>query len=300
MARAAATTKARASARSTRSRALPALPPPPFRSVQLAALVATAAAVGSVAATFMVAARLVRRPIREVTRAALAMAAGDLGGRARVRGDDEITTLADALNRLAGDLSETIGTLREERDLLAGILDGMVEGVLVVDAQDRVILANRALRVLSMAFEDARGKLVLEAIRNAALKEALDAAHEESAGTAVRMQATAESLSDVQAAADEAATLNVQLTVVNLTGAELDTSPISADVPYEVVVPGGGSDIDEVEQVLQAVEDRPEVTRLVVGVRKRSPIGKAVLGSIAQRLILESTVPVLSVKLSDS
>jgi nucleotide-binding universal stress UspA family protein len=48
--------------------------------------------------------------------------------------------------------------------------------------------------------------------------------------------------------------------------------------------------------VLQVIEDRPEITRLVVGVRKRSPVGKAVLGSIPQRLILEATVPVLSVK----
>ena len=116
----------------------------------------------------------------------------------------------------------------------------------------------------------------------------------------VAVTGTPEGQAALEAAANEAATLNVQLTVVNLTGAELDTSPISADVPYEVVVPGGGSDIDEVEQVLQAVEDRPEVTRLVVGVRKRSPIGKAVLGSIAQRLILEATVPVLSVKTTDA
>jgi nucleotide-binding universal stress UspA family protein len=104
----------------------------------------------------------------------------------------------------------------------------------------------------------------------------------------------------LEAAANEASHLNVQLTVVNLTGSELDTSGISADVPYEVVVPTGGSDVDEVEQVLQAIEERSEVTRLVVGVRKRSPIGKAVLGSIAQRLILEATVPVLSVKVSDA
>jgi len=104
----------------------------------------------------------------------------------------------------------------------------------------------------------------------------------------------------LEAAANEAASLNVQLTAINLTGADLDTSGISADVPYEVVLPRGGSDIDEVEQVLQAIEERPEVTRLVVGVRKRSPIGKAVLGSIAQRLILEATVPVLSVKVTDT
>jgi two-component system, OmpR family, phosphate regulon sensor histidine kinase PhoR len=149
-----------------------------FRSptLRLEGLIATGAAVGGAVATFTVAVRLVRRPIREVTRAALSMATGDLYDRARVRGDDEIATLADALNRLAGDLSETIATLRGERDLLAGILDGMVEGVLVVDAHDRIVLANRALQGLTMAFEDAIGKLVLEVIRNATLKEALDAA----------------------------------------------------------------------------------------------------------------------------
>jgi nucleotide-binding universal stress UspA family protein len=104
----------------------------------------------------------------------------------------------------------------------------------------------------------------------------------------------------LEAAANEAASLNVQLTAVNLTGGDLDTSLLADGVPVEVILPTGGADIDQVEQVLQAIEERPEVTRLVVGVRKRSPIGKAVLGSIAQRLILEATVPVLSVKTSDA
>jgi nucleotide-binding universal stress UspA family protein len=104
----------------------------------------------------------------------------------------------------------------------------------------------------------------------------------------------------LEAAANEAASLNVPLTAVNLTSGDLDTSMLADGVPVEVVLPDGGSDVDEVEQVLQAIESRPEVTRLVVGVRKRSPIGKAVLGSIAQRLILESSVPVLSVKTTDA
>ena len=38
----------------------------------------------------------------------------------------------------------------------------------------------------------------------------------------------------------------------------------------------------------------PEV--LVIGARRRSPVGKALLGSVAQHLILEATVPVLVVK----
>jgi hypothetical protein len=107
---------------------------------------------------------------------------------------------------------------------------------------------------------------------------------------------SAEGQSALEAAGNEAVQLNVALVAVNLSGSELDTSLWPADLPYEVVVPDGPSHLDEVEQVLQVIEERPEITRLVVGVRKRSPVGKAVLGSIAQRLILEATVPVLSVK----
>jgi nucleotide-binding universal stress UspA family protein len=100
----------------------------------------------------------------------------------------------------------------------------------------------------------------------------------------------------LEAAAHEAVQLNAPLVAVNLTGADLDTSAISSDLAYEVVVPSSPSSLDEVEQVLQVIEKRPDITRLVVGVRKRSPVGKAVLGSIAQRLILDAPVPVLSVK----
>jgi nucleotide-binding universal stress UspA family protein len=52
---------------------------------------------------------------------------------------------------------------------------------------------------------------------------------------------------------------------------------------------------DPAAAVLQLVETlAPEV--LVIGARKRSPVGKALLGSVAQTLILEAGVPVLVVK----
>lgn len=99
----------------------------------------------------------------------------------------------------------------------------------------------------------------------------------------------------LEAAAREAVLLAVPLVVINLTGAALDTASLSAAPRFEFEV-DDSSDRDEVEQVLRVLEDRPEVTRLVVGVRHRSPIGKVLLGSIPQRLILEASVPVLAVK----
>ncbi|MGD4180791.1 universal stress protein [Xanthomonas citri pv. citri] len=100
----------------------------------------------------------------------------------------------------------------------------------------------------------------------------------------------------LEAAVALAVRLDDRLVAVNLTGSDLDTSSIAQEVRHAVLVPQQPSELDEVEQVLRVIEDDPEVTMLVVGVRKRSPIGKVVLGSIPQRLILDATVPVLSVK----
>ena len=132
-------------------------------------------------------------------------------------------------------------------------------------------------------------------------RAALTAAVEEAVRMAVPLVAVNLTGSDLDpaalaAAAQEAVRLAVPLVAVNLTGSDLDTAAFGAELTVEVVVPRSPSSLDEIEQVLQVLEDRPEITRLVVGVRKRTPVGKAVLGSIAQRLILEAPVPVLSVK----
>ncbi len=119
-----------------------------------------------------------RGPLRAVTKTAEALAAGDLAARVEVQADGELGRLGDALDRVAKDLSRTIADLRAERDLLSGILDGMGEGVLLVGRDQRILLANQALRGMALIGDDAVGGLVLEAIRNAALKEALDAARD--------------------------------------------------------------------------------------------------------------------------
>lgn len=74
--------------------------------------------------------------------------------------------------------------------------------------------------------------------------------------------------------------------------AALEDALEAAGVPGEVRQPVGP---DVAEQVLATAED-VDATLLVVGIRHRSPVGKMLLGSVAQRLLLDSPWPVFAVK----
>jgi two-component system, OmpR family, phosphate regulon sensor histidine kinase PhoR len=122
------------------------------------------------------AAHLLSGALRRMTDVARRMSSGDLQARTRVTGTDEIAELGRALDHLAGSLSTTLGELRGERDLLGRILESMREGVLVLDADRRIILVNPALRSSLLLGPAVEGKAPLEAVRNADLQEILDRA----------------------------------------------------------------------------------------------------------------------------
>ncbi|WP_240806720.1 HAMP domain-containing sensor histidine kinase [Polyangium spumosum] len=139
-------------------------------------LVGVAVAIAAAVAMAAFGTHLLTRPVRSLTEAALAMAGGNLAVHAPAQGTDETAQLGRALNRLSSELLSAIEELRDERDLLASILDGMNEGVLVTDGDARIVLANRALRGMTLVGEGSLGKSVIEVIRNASLQEALDRA----------------------------------------------------------------------------------------------------------------------------
>jgi len=54
-----------------------------------------------------------------------------------------------------------------------------------------------------------------------------------------------------------------------------------------------GPDVDPAHELVAAASDAELV---VVGIRRRSPVGKLLMGSTAQRVLLEADCPVLAVK----
>jgi two-component system phosphate regulon sensor histidine kinase PhoR len=112
--------------------------------------------------------------VRAMAATARRMAEGDLETRTREPTSDEFGELGTALDQLAANLSRTLAELRSERDRVNGILTGMQEGVILLDAAGRVALVNPALREMLLLPSDARGKTPLEVIRHGDLKELLD------------------------------------------------------------------------------------------------------------------------------
>jgi nucleotide-binding universal stress UspA family protein len=64
-------------------------------------------------------------------------------------------------------------------------------------------------------------------------------------------------------------------------------------VPWKLHLATAGVDIAE---TLLGLVDTLDADLLVIGARQRSPVGKALLGSVAQAVILHASVPVLVVK----
>lgn len=111
----------------------------------------------------------------------------------------------------------------------------------------------------------------------------------------------------VPAAIREAALRQVPLVVLNLLrgGALVEASASSEDDLAKITAAASEAGVeakavqveeaDVVTGVLQAVRDH-DAQLLVLGLRRRSPVGKLLLGSIAQRLLLEAPCEVLTVK----
>jgi len=113
------------------------------------------------------------RPIRQIQDLTAAIADGNLDYRIPRRSRDELGAIADAIRRMADQLRERVAQANREKEQLQAVLDSMVEGVLVVDAQMNIVLANERLAALLGVSADCKSLTVMEFARNVDLEAIL-------------------------------------------------------------------------------------------------------------------------------
>jgi two-component system sensor histidine kinase VicK len=86
--------------------------------------------------------RTITTPLKEITKQATAMAAGDFNQQVAVKSDDEIGRLARSFNYLAAHLRRALSQNKEEREKLETVLANMSDGVIATDHKGNIIVKN--------------------------------------------------------------------------------------------------------------------------------------------------------------
>lgn len=111
----------------------------------------------------------------ELTRlGARRFAEGDLEFRLPVPTSEEMGGLAETLNQMAAQLDDRISTISHQRNQLDAVLSSMIEGLIALDEEERVLQVNRAAcGLLGIQPELVIGRNVREVIRNIDLHQML-------------------------------------------------------------------------------------------------------------------------------
>jgi two-component system phosphate regulon sensor histidine kinase PhoR len=118
----------------------------------------------------------ITRPLEHLRIGAKRFAHGNLTHKLPLAGSQEISDLADTLNQMAVELDDKIRDIIEQRNEREAILTSMVEGVLAVDTQERLIRLNQtAARLIGVDPVRAQGRMLQEVVRNRELQQLVSA-----------------------------------------------------------------------------------------------------------------------------
>ena len=111
--------------------------------------------------------RRISGQMRAIKVGAERLAAGDFTHKLSVPRVEEFASVAESINHMAGELDDKLRRLTHERNEREAVLASMVEGVLAVDTDERVIAVNAAAaRLLDTDPASAEGKAIQEVVRN--------------------------------------------------------------------------------------------------------------------------------------
>jgi two-component system phosphate regulon sensor histidine kinase PhoR len=122
-------------------------------------------------------ARRSTRPLRALMKAAEGVGVEAAGQRVFPESRDEVGQLGRVFNRMSERLAERIARLEEDRQQLRTILSGMVEGVVALDAEQRILFANdRATELLEFPARATVGRRLWEVVRHRPLLDVVSRA----------------------------------------------------------------------------------------------------------------------------
>jgi two-component system, OmpR family, phosphate regulon sensor histidine kinase PhoR len=113
--------------------------------------------------------------IRSLYKASKRLAGGDFSARVSLQGEDEIEELAGSFNEMAERLERYFSELTRSKEELEGIISSMDEGLLVLDSQGRIMLANRSVNAIT-GTDNTAGRYYWELIRSPRLNSLFDMA----------------------------------------------------------------------------------------------------------------------------
>ena len=140
----------------------------PVLTATLTAL--SVALVGGALIAWLLSARIGQR-VRLVAEVARRYRSGNLAPSGLGFGDDELGDVVRALDESVQEVARRLEEQTRDRARMEAILGGMVEGVIIVSAQGRLQLVNRAARQMLKLDEPAIGRPYVETIRHPAIAE---------------------------------------------------------------------------------------------------------------------------------
>jgi len=129
------------------------------RCIQVILIISCIALVGA-----YVVARKLTDPIRKLSEASMSVALGNFETRVFLRGNDELSGLADSFNVMTEKIRSLFEEVSIQKAELNNIISSMSEGLLLIDKENRINVVNASLEKIT-GIKAAEGKCYWEVIR---------------------------------------------------------------------------------------------------------------------------------------
>ena len=174
-------------------------------------------------AVIVAAGRQLTYPVRALVAAAVDLERGRLDRRIGALPAGELHDLGESIDRMAAALEAKVAAISDERARLQAIVSSMVEGVLVLDRDGRIVLLNAAAEQMLGLAPAVVGQRLLEVLRHHALNElvywvlASSAGRSEEIAIGVSRAGASNGPAGLGSAAGEARIFQVQASVARAT-----------------------------------------------------------------------------------